>query len=907
MQTFLTRRILALNLVSVGLIAQSQTTTASQGVDESNYVLLQPILGRVPLSDSITALPGREGPLLPFGEICRLLAFGIRVDATNGKAEGFFINEKRRFLLNLASGSVEVEGRKSTFTPIQVVKIGQELFVDARLLEAWFPLEAKVNLKAATFVIKPKEKLPIQEQWERDGQYTGGVGKELDDSSIGDYLKTPYSFADMPFADLSVYWNKNQWRPSAQPAASVLLSGDLLWMSATLSASRDQEGHCINPSWTLSREDPHGEILGLLQAKRVEIGNILQPPSLGVAGGLPQGRGLLLDNYPLNYRSKFATRSFTGTLEEGWSVEFYQNSGLVGFQKSGADGRYEFRDVPLRFGLNQFKLVFHGPFGQTRIETARLDINSDQPSPGELFYRLTSVKPLKSDITCDHAGSMIAEETQRKISTLLQMEYGLSKVFSIGAGTARVEHMDGFVHNYDDVGLRAVFPYLSVQINAAHDRAPGQIPGTAMELDFSSGYDYSTFTLQRKDYRNGFHPLDTSDSHAISRTDYSLTRIQWDGTFDWGKQPIAFSLSQDGKKYVDGHWTTTDAVRSTFTFPSFTISPMLCRTAESNQTGPASIDGVLFIAGGRGNYNLQSEVDFSRTVTGTKLTRWGVQADRIVTNGFVYRIGIKGTDASLDTTSVLTGISKLTGRYGYGLDCQYSKASGYSLDLRAQASFGSEPRTGRWISDARPITGQGAISAVAFIDTNGNTRLDPDERILKETQFRVGNQSVENAIQDPQVVFKTAMPRSQDTLVQVDESSLEDPSYHPVVKSLRIVPRPGKVARIDFPVAVYGEIGGTTYLRKAGGTAEFGGLEIELLKANGEQFRVLRSAYDGYFEIRNLPLGDYLLRITPADVARLKLKESPTRKYHIDATRNFFEGQDLTIEPLQSESGELTP
>lgn len=903
-------RSLAPGLLPACLAALAGPAAMGQSVpprdEEPEPVLLQPLLGRVPLADSLGAYPSPEGVLVPLGEIMRLLGFGIQVDAARGRAEGFFIRESRRFRLDLGSPFVEVDGRKIPLPPGKVRRLGQELYVESSLLAAWFPFEVKVDLKAAILLLKPLERLPIQDEWEREGRYIGGLpslaGGGGDDRPVGQALPIPYSLADLPFVDLSVFWGKVQNSASTQPAATATLAGDLLWMSAIVNVSRDQQGRSEDSTWTLLREDPHAELLGPLHAKRVELGDILQSPTLGPAGMLPRGRGLLVDNYPIGYRSRFATRTFSGFLAAGWSVELYQNFGLIGFQKARPDGRYEFQEIPLRFGLNLFKLVFHGPFGQTREEQYRVDIANDQPKPGELFYRVAGVKPSPVRGGSALVDPLAVEEARKKVAVLAQVEYGLSRIFALSAGSARATHPDQTVHTYEDVGLRAALPYLSVQVDATRDRVEDRPPGSAREILLRTGWNYSTFTLQRTDYRDGFRMLDSLGTLQFIRELTRDFRAQWDGTVAWGKRPIAYSLARQQRMYADGSWSTTDIVRSTFTFPSFTLTPILSRTRDSTMSGSTPLDGILFLTGQRAEYSLQGEADFRWSEGKAKLTALGLLGDRIAPSGLIYRVGFRSSDATLRGTALVASINKLTGHYGCGLEAQYSRGQGYGINLRLQASFGREPRTGRWVSEARPMAGLGAMSAVAFMDANGNRVLDPGERLLEGTQFKVAQAPVESSIKDPSVVLRPLMPRAQEVTVQVDETTLEDASLQSVVKVYRIVPRPGKVAKVDFPVAPFGEINGTARIRRESGTQEFGGLELVLSRPSGEKLRSLRSAYDGFFEFRDLPLGDYVLRVSPEDVRRLKLKEPPSRSYHLDTRKNFLEGQDFIVEPL-----ELTP
>ena len=93
-----------------------------------------------------------------------------------------------------------------------------------------------------------------------------------------------------------------------------------------------------------------------------------------------------------------------------------------------------------------------------------------------------------------------------------------------------------------------------------------------------------------------------------------------------------------------------------------------------------------------------------------------------------------------------------------------------------------------------------------------------------------------------------------------------------------------------------GEITGTTRLKGGGRNEELGGLEVELLDASGHQVKVLRSAYDGFFEFGDLAFGDYLLRVTDAEAARMKIKPAQ-RRLSIKANHNFLDGMDLIVEP----------
>ncbi|HEX4846295.1 MAG TPA: hypothetical protein VFV26_08755 [Geothrix sp.] len=892
------RGILAIPPLAVGAVALPPGPP-SPPLDEAEAMLIQPFLGRIPLADAISAHPTPGGALVPLGEVCRLLAFGILVDADRGTAAGFFITEKRRFSLDLARGTVESDGRKSALLPQQAIRQGQDIYVEARLLQDWFPLEAAVDLRAAVLLLKPKEKLPIQEIWERERAYgpggPGGFSPDPDAHLPGAFLPTPYRAFTLPFVDLSASWSRNRATGSTAPQASAFLGGDLLWMSMNAYGTRDPDGRIRNARGTLFREDPHGGLLGPLQARRLSLGDLPQAPALNISGALPRGRGALLDNYPIGYRSKFATRSFQGPLPDGWSVELFHNRSLVAFQRSRPDGRYQFQDLPLRFGLNQFRLVFHGPMGERREETYRMDIAGEQPPPGAFYYRVAALRPDLDASTLDPDQVPDPRALQRTAS-FAEVEYGLASFLSANAGYTRIALPTG-MHDYTEAGLRGMFSFLSVQANAAQDRSPGRTAGLAAEGVVRTGWDYSTLTLRRSEYRRGFQRADFLVSGGGLQNLRTETAAELYGSLTLGGLPFSATLSRVADEFTTGHWTARERMQVSATFGRINLSQSLQRTLDSRRRGTAPLDGTLILSAFSNAVVAQGELTFRREAGHTEVTGWGASGDYRSSGGTLVRLLVKGTSGSMKDATVVGTLSRMTGHLGYGVDVHYARASGATLGLRLQVSFGREPRTGRWVAAAQPMAALGAVSARAFMDRNANGTLDPGETVIPASRFKSAEAPVESRIQDGTVTFQTHLPAGQEIPIRLDPTSLDDPALQSTVKAYRIVPRSGRVALLDFPVATFGEITGTTRIRRPEGTADYGGLELELLKATGEPARRIRSAYDGFFEIRDLPIGEYLLRIPPGELRRLRLKDIAPRRILIDAERNLFEGQDFTVEP----------
>ncbi len=864
---------------------------------DADMILLQPYLDGTPLGDGLEAFPVPGGTLVPLGELCRLLGFGIQVDRSKGRAEGFFIAESRRFDLDLARGEVTSEGRRRPLARGTAERQARDIYVEARLLAEWFPLQVEVDPKGSALVLKARERLPIQEAWERDRRF-GHEGMrrygEAPEGPVGRPAPTPYAFADIPFVDLSASASRISGQPGTRSSGTVAMAGDLLWMSAYGYASRDPDGRWRNARGTLFREDPRGGILGPLHARRVALGDLPTTPTLELAGGLPQGRGLSLDNFPVAYRTRFATRTFRGELPEGWSVEFFQNGGLVGFQRSRPDGRYEFPEVPLRFGLNEFRLVFHGPQGQEREERLRLDIAQDQPPPGTFYYGIAAVRPTFDTALALGATAPVLDQT----AYLATAEYGLGGSLALQAGASRIPFADGS-HTYGVVGLQGLFPYLALQITGAQDRAEGRPPGRAAQVMLRTGLGYSSLTLRGAAFRDGFQPSSYGGTTFAGAGQLLTSSYGADlsASGRLGRMPLFFTLGLEREDYTDQSNAQRERAQLGVQVAQLNLALSLARFRNPQQPD-APLEASLLVSRFWSQVSFQGDVTYHRSEGRSQLKGWNAQGEYRTEGGLQIRAGLRSLGPGTGPPLALAGLAKTTGRFGFGLDLQKDR-NNLAAFLRFQVSLGREPRTGRIVTDALTMTGQGAVSAEAFLDANGNGRRDPGEAVIEGTRFKVGETRPASQVDDPRVTFITQLPRGQEMDVSLDESSLPDAAQQATVKAFTIVPRPGKVARLDFPVSTFGEVAGTTRIRQAGVSRELPGLEIELCTAAGERVKVLRSAYDGYFEFRDLPHGDYLLRVTAEETARMKLRPFEPRRFRIDGQRNFLDGCDVIVEPAQ--------
>lgn len=112
-----------------------------------------------------------------------------------------------------------------------------------------------------------------------------------------------------------------------------------------------------------------------------------------------------------------------------------------------------------------------------------------------------------------------------------------------------------------------------------------------------------------------------------------------------------------------------------------------------------------------------------------------------------------------------------------------------------------------------------------------------------------------------------------------------------------MVPRPGKVAKLDFPVILTAEIDGTVYLVKDGLKRGIGDVVLELIDTKRNVIAQTKTASDGYYIVPAVPPGDYLLRISREQQERLKLTDTGMHTITMPSDGKFINGVDFYLIP----------
>jgi hypothetical protein len=311
-------------------------------------------------------------------------------------------------------------------------------------------------------------------------------------------------------------------------------------------------------------------------------------------------------------------------------------------------------------------------------------------------------------------------------------------------------------------------------------------------------------------------------------------------------------------------------------------------------SGRSLADGLLQVSRRVAGIGLSGQLQYllkPRTALGSV----ALAADRSFADGYVANLGVVH---SFDggPSRVTGSLNKSLGSYGLGLSGFYGNSHDYGAGVQLFVAMGLEPRSAHLMVDAQPMANTGGASVRVFLDKNQNGTMDADDEPIRGAGFTVNGGSHLSRTDAAGIAWLGRLPANQYVDIALDPNTLEDPQWQPQQKGVRIVPRPGKVAEIDFAVGMTGEIDGTTYLVAKDGKRPIGDLKLELVDGKRKVVASLSSASDGYYVITGVFQGDYLLRIEPAQLKRLGLTDTGMHLVSISADGNVLNGRDFYVQ-----------
>jgi hypothetical protein len=300
-----------------------------------------------------------------------------------------------------------------------------------------------------------------------------------------------------------------------------------------------------------------------------------------------------------------------------------------------------------------------------------------------------------------------------------------------------------------------------------------------------------------------------------------------------------------------------------------------------------------------GGFGLRGQVNYGTWSGDNRInaTSAALTADRRLARGYLMSAGLIRTLVNPETRYTV-GLTKEVGNYGFGIGAGYSTRGEYTLTGQVFLALAREPRRPDWMFDALPMANLGGASARVFLDKNLNGVFDEGDELIQGAAFTVNGGTRPIRTDARGIAYLPRLPVDQNVDIGIDPSSLEDPQWSAQTQGVRVVPRPGKITQVDFPVIMAAEIDGTVYyVDRQHRSRGVGGIELELVDGNGKVVSRTKSASDGYYVVASVPPGGYELRVPRGQLRELGLIDTGMRVITVTPDGAFVNGVDLVVIP----------
>lgn len=858
---------------------------------DEQLLILEIRLRNYILSEGIFGYMHEGGLILPLGEFARTLEFGVEIDIKNGRAGGWYMERDKLFSVDLLSHTAVIDGDKAKFDPNLVELHREDIFVDTRLLSQWFPIDIEFDTSSQVIKIKSREKLPLEQRVERKRRREVALARRGVAEAEYDGVETPYQWLSWPMIDFSssVGYTKNTNGDSDVSANySLLANGDVMKMGTKLFIGGTEQMGVSVARFEMGRKDPDGELMGPFGMTEYVAGDIVAP-QIDVIARASLGRGARVSSFPLDRTRDFDSTNLVGELPLGWEVELYRNDVLLDFRGSREDGRYEFEEVPLLFGLNMLRLAFYGPQGQRREEVRRVLVGPGQTPPGEFNYRVAVNQQDEYLIDLQDEDQQ-ADEQQGEVRALAELEYGVSKNVSVAASVSSLALPAGHT-NFGSVGMRLGWGglYTRLDVIGASDG------GTAGRFGAQLSLPLNLSLLAEHTELNDFISEQFADEDDPT---VRVSKLGINGVVPFGSLfRVPFSVSGEHATKESGDTDTRIRNRLSTWISRVSLSNRLewlrSSTAgieSTNATGSLLAGGRLFRISIRGELQYGIEPD-------NELTRGILTVERGFSRDTTGRVSVDQSFVNDKVTTWSAALSQRFDQVALGLNGSWADDGAARAFLSLSFALAREPRTGDWSMKSRPVAENGSVSARVYLDNDFNGTFGPDDTPIEGALFDVGRGISKEGSNEEGVVLLTGLAPWNDVNVVLPPQGLEDPYWVPKVEGYTIKSRPGATTLTDFPVVVTGEVDGVVYLQQGGESFEVADVALQLLDESGEIVSEVRSAFDGFFLFESVTPGRYTVRVDAEQMTRLNMVADEAKAVEIEGDGTIVSGVQFKLHP----------
>lgn len=845
------------------------------------------------LAETMNVYGSRGGVYVPLGEFARVVDFAVGVFPAEGRAEGWVGSRDRELRLDLTARRAVVGGRVITFDPAQAALFDGDLYVRLDLMEQLLPVRLRADVNAQTLAVAPTEPLPFQQRLAREQRAAGlGQGPAAVHATVVD---TPYTLFSAPAFDVNLGGQIARDGQNQTRSYDLRAAGDVGYTGFQGFLGSDQDGELNDARVLFERKDPDGRALGALGGTRAGIGDVFTP-SMALGAGSFGGRGAYYTSAPLEALDLSTPLNLRGELPLGEDVELYVNEVLQATQASAIQGRYEFLDVPLTFGLNTLRLVFYGPQGQIREEVRRINFGTGQVTAGQFVMRLGAVEQNRPVF---ELGEPLADSATGEPRLSALFDYGLSSTLTLSGGAARYTPQGRDARSLGLLGLRTSIGAVAGQIDVAVDDQGGR--GATLGL---AARPFGVSLVGRhSEYAGGF--IDETRQFGLGNA-VGLTRAT-DLRADAQLRPtnaLSIPLSLDLRRLerTDDTDLFTAEARTSLPLNRYYLSSSLAyeneKTIKGRRDRLVGATEVATLVAARAQ--LRGGVSYEVGPDAGIHTAYA-NVDLQISERRALRLGVVRAVGDVSATTFQASGLYRAPRFDVSLNAAYEADRGdWQVGLQFGFGLTFDPFARRYRVTRPGASSGGSVAVQAFIDADGDGLRQPSEagvaNVVVETPAGPAVTGTDGR------ALAGGLGDAAAARLRINLEGIDDPFLVGPAEAVEIVPRPGRTAVVSYPMQVTSEAELTARLARDGRTQTLAAVDLRLVPvAGGEPIRT-RTDHAGVAFVEGLRPGRYRVELDPDQARDLGLTLESAPDLVAPTGGGFVRGGDIVIRVATSEA-----
>ncbi len=795
--------------------------------EDTEYIMEMRLPNGQLISEAIVVYKFDDTWYIPLGEVSNLFGLSLSYSPMMSRVEGRILNVHESFVLDLKK--CVVNGKKIAQC-LLVIESKDDVYVGHRLISQWMSSKFQIDELKLILVVDINPNFPLMQRLERESNarrmQRGATHKSYD---YGHKVVDPsFKLLDGFFIDqdLSYSLNRQNRVQKSQISHRTDLSTSIASFSTrgSIIGVDDQINNLfLNMKKSASKKKT---MLGPLKVREIQLAQ-LYLPNIELVGSGGEVMGSSITNMESSSGQSFHNHILRGRLLPGWEVELYANDILIGRKVGEQSGKFEFDGIELAYGINRFKLVFYGPYGQEEVEYKTLKINSKFKKSKELFYHAT--------VGIDKNGQLL---------TALKFEKNIKKKYFLGLSTSELFlEDDQLKHRYLNASMATFGTNYLLGLN------------TSKDLSFGENFNLSLSFLPMK-YLNlslDYFMLNNFRSALFNSDNVTLITEQMKATISLSipfRRPLLTRTTIVNNTYETGYTNLEikNHLQLSFRYISF-LNELDYKDPEKYWSDKFSIRTSIY------KNRLKFALMFRQY---ENLSSWDFMLRRGLSHNYNLNIQFQNyMFANFQTVNL--GIFKYLKRFQLGLTGSYMSTGDYALTTQLSYGLACEPRQKKLYIKNHPVSSAGSATILVFHDKNLNNVYDEDQGELPLTGIGVrAIQRSQTIISDRNgLVFFTDLYENSPVDFTIDNMTIKDINQKATVKGLRVWPAAGAPSYIELPIATFGTLDGTVYKILKGKSREWKLVKIELYDVKEKLVYKTVSDFEGYYIFENIAPGEY--------------------------------------------------